>query len=188
MRIYLLSNYYILSIKPNAEKFLCGLTTNTTTAKQNACIDRFGRIVAAFWQKKISDDEILIILDKRASGPLVEHLKKHLALTNTKIERRKELVAYYDLDKKEILLTATKMQDTVSKEEFTEFRLQNNIPLQYIDFTNEMILNVSYDFVSFTKGCYLGQEVVARVHHLGKAPKKLVPNFEEKKFVFVENK
>lgn len=186
MRIHSLTDYYILSIKPNAEKFLNGLTTNITTAKQNACIDRFGRIVAAFWQKRINEDEILIILDKRASGPLLEHLKKHLALTKTKIERKKELFVYYDLDKKEILLSTEKLQ-SVSEEEFTIFRLQNNIPLQYADFTNEMILNVSYDFVSFTKGCYLGQEVVARVHHLGRAPKKLIPDFEAKKFVFVEN-
>lgn len=187
MLLYYLKNYYILSIKPNAEKFLNGLSTNTTNAKQNACIDRFGRIVSTFWQKKISDDEIWIILEKRASGPLLEHLKNHLALTETKIERKKELFVYYDLEKKEIILTQAKMQDTVSEEEFTIFRLKNNIPLQYIDYTNEMILNVSYDFVSFTKGCYLGQEVVARVHHLGKPPRKLIADLEAKKFIFVEN-
>jgi len=28
--------------------------------------------------------------------------------------------------------------------------------------------------VSFTKGCYLGQEVVARVHRLGRAPRRMV--------------
>ncbi|MBI5073517.1 tRNA-modifying protein YgfZ [Candidatus Woesearchaeota archaeon] len=188
MRIYPLNNYFILSLKPNAEKSLSGLTTNTTSAKQNACIDKFGRIVATFWQQKLNDNEIIIILDKRASGPLLEHLKQHLALTNTKIERKKDLFAYYDLEKKEVLLSQTKMESNVSEEEFIEFRLRNNIPLQYIDYNNEMILNVSYDFVSFTKGCYLGQEVIARVHHLGKAPKKLVADLEKKRFVFVENR
>ena len=30
------------------------------------------------------------------------------------------------------------------------------------------------EFVSYTKGCYLGQEIIARVHHRSKPPKKLV--------------
>ena len=186
MRLYHLSNYFVLSIKPNAEKFLNGLTTNITTAPQNACIDKFGKIVATFWQQKINDNEILIILDKRASGPLLAHLKNHLALTETKIEREKNMFVYYDCDRKSIVLMPEKMQETVSEETFTQFRLENNIPLQYVDYTNEMILNVGYNFVSFTKGCYLGQEVVARVNYLGKPPKRLVADLEQKKFVFVE--
>lgn len=188
MRIHYLSNYFVLSIKPDAEKFLNGLTTNITNAKQNAFIDKFGRIVATFWQQKINDDEIWIVLDKRATGPLLEHLKKHLALTNTKIDRKKDLFVYYDLDEKKVIISETKIPDSVSEMEFLLFRLKNNIPFQYLDFTNEMILNVSYDFVSFTKGCYLGQEVVARVHHLGRPPKKLVADLEQKKFVFVGNR
>jgi folate-binding protein YgfZ len=187
LRLYHFSNYYVLSITPNAEKFLTGLTTNTTSAPQNAFIDKFGKIVATFWQQKISDDEILIALDKRATGPLIEHLKQHLALTNTKFERRNELYVYYTLDEKKVILSETKIPNSISEEEFREFRLHHNIPLQYEDFTNEMVLNVSYDFVSFTKGCYLGQEVVARVNYLGKPPKKLVADFEKEKFVFVEN-
>lgn len=187
MRIYPLSNYFVLSISPNAEKFLSGLTTNTTSAPQNAFIDKFGKIVATFWQQKINADEILIVLDKRATGPLLEHLKNHLALTKTRMERKKEAFVYYDCDKKNIIISKEKMQGTISEEEFTEFRLRNNIPLQYVDYTNELILNVSYDFVSFTKGCYLGQEVVARVNYLGKPPKKLIADLDEKKFVFVTN-
>ena len=195
MRIFPLSNYYVLSVSPDAEKFLSGLTTNTTTAEQNACIDKFGRIVATFWQEKINDNEIHLILDKRAAAPLLEHVKKHLALTNTKIQRKAALHVYYDLENRKVILSAEKWESNanennakavVSEEEFTQFRLQNNIPLQFVDFTNEMILNVSYDFVSFTKGCYLGQEVVARVHHLGKPPKKLVAEMEKKRFVFVD--
>ncbi len=187
LRTYHLSNYYVLSVKPNAEIFLTGLTTNTTSALQNAFIDKFGRIVATFWQKKINDDEILIALDKRATGPLLEHLKQHLALTDTKIERKKELHAYYNLVEKKVILSETKIPNTVSEEEFLLFRLKNNVPLQFVDYTNELILNVNYDFVSFTKGCYLGQEVVARVNYLGKPPKRLVADLAGKRFVFVDN-
>jgi folate-binding protein YgfZ len=62
----------------------------------------------------------------------------------------------------------------VSEEEFRLFRLQNDLPLQELDYQQEMLLNVGQDLVSFTKGCFLGQEVLARVHHKSKPPYKLV--------------
>ena len=42
-----------------------------------------------------------------------------------------------------------------------------------------MLLNVADEaWVSYTKGCYLGQEIVARVHFRSKPPKKLVVRSE----------
>ena len=44
-----------------------------------------------------------------------------------------------------------------------------------IDYDRQMLLNLGDEsFVSYTKGCFLGQEIVARVKHRGKPPKKLV--------------
>ena len=49
------------------------------------------------------------------------------------------------------------------------------MPVQGIDFDEELLLNVANEeFVSYTKGCYLGQEIIARVHHRSKPPKKLI--------------
>src|SRR3989338_4491335 len=54
-------------------------------------------------------------------------------------------------------------------------RIENNIPVQGIDFDNVMFLETGlYDAVSFTKGCYLGQEIIARVHYKGNPARKLV--------------
>jgi folate-binding protein YgfZ len=51
----------------------------------------------------------------------------------------------------------------------------NEIPWQGVDFDEEMILCVAdEERISYLKGCYLGQEVVARVHYKGRPPKKLV--------------
>jgi len=36
-----------------------------------------------------------------------------------------------------------------------------------------MLLNVSEDYVSYQKGCFVGQEIIARVHHKSRPPKKL---------------
>ena len=72
------------------------------------------------------------------------------------------------------------MPAQVSDEEFTLFRLQNNIPLQGVDYTDEFLLNVSEDeFVSFAKGCFLGQEPISKVHNRSRPAWKLVVRYED---------
>lgn len=56
-------------------------------------------------------------------------------------------------------------------------RIEAGWPLFQIDFTSESLpaeTGVLHDRVSFTKGCYLGQEVVARMQSLGKPKQVLV--------------
>ncbi len=56
-------------------------------------------------------------------------------------------------------------------------RIEAGTPLFNIDFSTESLpaeTGVLADRVSFTKGCYLGQEVVARMHSLGKPKQVLV--------------
>lgn len=56
-------------------------------------------------------------------------------------------------------------------------RIEAGWPLFQIDFTSESLpaeTGVLHDRVSFTKGCYLGQEVVARMQSLGKPKQMLV--------------
>jgi len=54
-------------------------------------------------------------------------------------------------------------------------RIERGIPWFGVDFSQENIPQETAleSAVSFDKGCYLGQEVVARVHFLGKASRKL---------------
>jgi len=55
-------------------------------------------------------------------------------------------------------------------------RLEAGIPRYGLDFDeNTIILEAGFkDAMSFTKGCYLGQEVVARATHIGRVNKQLV--------------
>ncbi len=60
---------------------------------------------------------------------------------------------------------------------FNIARVEAGTPLYYIDFGPNSLpaeTGVIDDRVSFTKGCYLGQEVVARMHSRGHSKKKLV--------------
>ena len=60
------------------------------------------------------------------------------------------------------------------------FRLKNRIPIQGVDYNDDMVLNVDeHDFVSYTKGCFLGQEPVAKVHNRSKPTWKLAVRYED---------
>ena len=54
-------------------------------------------------------------------------------------------------------------------------RLEAGIPRENVDVTeNNILLEAGYDkAVSYTKGCYLGQEVIARIHWRGQPAKQL---------------
>lgn len=171
----------------NAEKLLTGITTNTFDASKNAFVDKFGKIVATAEQIRENENEILLVVSSHCLQSLYSHLKPYLSLTKAEIKALPYLVYYEDTteyipienefvilqDTGQIIITNKKLR-TESDEAFTQFRVQNNIPLHSIDYTNEMLLNVSEEYVSWTKGCFLGQEILARVHHLGKPPLKLI--------------
>lgn len=182
----------VLRIINNPSKLLLGITSNTLDAPQNAFLDKFGKIVAVFEQKKISENELLIVVEQKFLQRLYTHIKPFLTLSKAKVQSTPYHV-YFDCDenyslkkeeyalpqkKGQLILTEKELETTISEEEFTIFRLKNNIPLQGIDYDQEMALNVSEEFISFTKGCFLGQEVVARVHNLGKPPKRLFVKYE----------
>ncbi len=80
--------------------------------------------------------------------------------------------------------------------EFDELRIDNNFP----NFQNEISQNINplelgfKKYISFTKGCYLGQEIIARIDTYKKLQKKFVKfcieSFNEKKFdttIFTNN-
>lgn len=189
MQLYPL-NKIVLSISNNPEDFLQGITSNNINAPQNAFLNISGRIVATFDQILIQPGKVLIVIDADVKEKLMAHLSKYILLSGVDIQQTEHHV-YFDISEqlidvpkdtfvieqwkgrlilsKEILLT------TVSDDEFCQFRLLNNIPLHGVDYKDEFILNVNEeDFVSFSKGCFLGQEPVSKVHHRSKPTWKLV--------------
>jgi folate-binding protein YgfZ len=73
------------------------------------------------------------------------------------------------------------VKSTVSEEEFTLFRLKHNIPLQGVDYKDDFLLNVSVSrHVSFTKGCYLGQEPISKVNSRSRPSRRLAVRIESK--------
>ena len=193
MRLYLLDKL-TLRFANNAAKFLNGLTTNTLDSPRNAFVTVHGRIVATFDQLKIADDEFCVIIEKPFYEALTQHVDKFLKLNKTKMEVAAKNL-YFDLSgdapvegkdfvipqkSGRLLVTARHWAVNVSDEEFTLFRLRHNIPIHGVDYHDEMILNVAdEEFVSYAKGCFLGQEPIAKVHNRSKPTWKLAARFED---------
>lgn len=189
MRLYLCDQKIILRFYNQGSRFVRDYSTNITSAPRNAFINEKGRIVAVFDQRRVSDDEMWVVMERRFVGRLEKHLLKYLFISDTKMEPLEKLRVYWDLEGEaegqeedifipqkagRLWLTASKAVSNVSAEEMTRFRTKNGIPWQGVDFDEEMILNIDEeDRISYLKGCYLGQEVVARVHYKGRPPKKI---------------
>ena len=193
MNIYHLDKI-ALRFSTNVAQLLNGLTTNTLDCPRNAFVTVHGRIVATFDQVKISDDEFFVIIEKLFYDSLRQHIDQFLKLNKTKVETGGENV-YFDLNGDapveagdfvvpqkfgRLLVTARRLKANVSEEEFLLFRLRHNIPVHGIDYHDEMLLNVNdEEFVSYTKGCFLGQEPIAKVHNRSKPTWKLVVRCED---------
>ena len=64
--------------------------------------------------------------------------------------------------------------DSISEETFETLRVEAGIPIYGIDMdeTNVVTETNLDDAVSFTKGCYIGQEIIVRIKHRGHVAKK----------------
>ena len=189
MRLYRLSNKIVLRVKNKAAEFLNAYTTNTVSAPRSAFVNIRGQVVCAFDQMVIGPEKVLVVIEKQYFDRLLAHLDKYLKLGDTLIEKAPEFHLYFDLDDRheprrgelfvpqkqgKLIGVLDEADSNVSEEEFRLFRLENNIPVQGVDYEEELLLNVAdEEFVSYTKGCYLGQEIIARVHHRSKPPKRL---------------
>lgn len=192
MRLYKLDKT-VFCVRNDAAEFLKAYTTNTLDAPRNAFVDVHGRIVAVIGQRMLNHDEVLIAVGRPFAGRLLKHLEKYLALGRTQF-KEEDYFVYFNLNGDyepgeeewvisqapgQWVITKKNLNSGVSTEEFTLFRVKNRMPVQGIDYDDTLLLNVhDEDHVSYTKGCYLGQEIIARVHSRSRPPKKLVVKSE----------
>jgi len=195
VRLYKL-NKTVLSLKNNPAQFLNGLTANNPDEPRNVFLNVHGRIIAIFDQAKINDDEFWIICQQSCVDILLNHIDRYIKLSQVEV-RRLESHVYFDMEdsaddipeaeliipqkKGRLIVLKNALESKVSDEEFTLFRLRNNIPIQGIDFNDEFVLNVDEKgLVSYTKGCFLGQEPVSKVHNRSSPTWQLVVEYEDK--------
>ncbi|MDC9714857.1 MAG: hypothetical protein PSN36_03410 [Gammaproteobacteria bacterium] len=141
----------------DASSFLQGQLSNDITKiidgewQLNAYCQHQGRIIALLWVQKQGND---FYLDFAPDLQEVVHNRLKMFALNTE-------VIFSEIDAQAV---------SIDRPQITLATSEKFIP-------QDLNLDIDEVGVSFTKGCYPGQEVVARVHYLGK-PKRRLYQFE----------
>lgn len=154
-----------------------------------------GRVIAsAFIQER--NDQYDLILSSEIIDDLENHLKRYILRSKVLIEQSDEKTfgAYKsDInedskecrslknDPKRVLTLSSQVPESIdnfiTSEEWIRCDIENSIAIINKESTEKFIpqmLNLDIlDAVSFSKGCYTGQEVVARVQHRGKIKQRM---------------
>jgi len=149
-----------------------------------ACCDHRGRMIANFWVIKWHHD-FLLALPHEMTAILKNHLVKYAVFSKVVITIVSELFSVTEVfeNKKneDVFITLPNplrqliiKEDPANPTEDTDFHQKNiedNLvllqPTTSLLFTPQMINLEKSGGVSFEKGCYVGQEIVARTEHLG---------------------
>ena len=157
-----------------------------------ACCDHKGRMIANFWVIN-RENQYYFVLPKEMIQIVMTHLTKYALFSKvTLTETNDFLIAETNVNKTsddDVLITLpgeqrflliTKTPCSTEKTDDTTWR-KNNIDNKLailtqktsLLFTPQMIELEKLGGVSFEKGCYVGQEIVARTQHLGQLKRHL---------------
>jgi tRNA-modifying protein YgfZ len=198
MRV-LLRNRAILKISGNdAKNFLQNQFTNdieklnSTKVQFNAYCQHQGKIIAFFWVMKVGQDFLLSFPDELLEK-IESRLKMFVIMSDVIIENVTNVLSQTGLinessqnefrinDKLALLIEDSSGQNI----EFSDTEITWNkaffdsgIPEIYNATSEKLVpqmvnLDINEIGVNFSKGCYPGQEVVARLHYLGSAKRRL---------------
>ncbi|EKD91861.1 MAG: Aminomethyltransferase [uncultured bacterium] len=160
------------------------------------CCDPKGRVLANGWVINWHY-QFFLIVPQSMVAILIHHLNKFALFSKVRLQEKKDyfLIAEAQVTEKQsdniyisllgvnrflhIALKNNHDSAVISTDE-TMWR-KNNIlnlfavitPATSVLFTPQMIALDQQGGVSFDKGCYVGQEIVARTHYLGKVKRKL---------------
>jgi len=158
----------------------------------NAYCQHQGKIITLFWVLR-SDDSFLLSFPIDLLEKVVARLKMFVIMSDVIIEdvsggfKQIGLLdeicqnAYLINERMSLLILSLKNESELimtNEVEWTKACIDNNIP-EVFSITSEKLLpqmlNLDIDEfgVNFSKGCYPGQEVVARLHYLGEAKRRL---------------
>lgn len=130
----------------------CDIARITDQPSFGAYCDHRGRMIANFMIKK-NVDHFYLILPSSMLDIVEEQLKKFAIFSK-------------------VTISQDETQDLTTIEHNKLILIKQGIAFLYPEtsllFTPQMISWEKHGGVSFTKGCYVGQEVVARTQHLGK--------------------
>ena len=171
----------------DASDFLQGYVTcdmddlTPNLASPGAFANRDGRIVANGWFFG-STAEVTFVTHHSTVDLVKTHLKIYLPFSKSEIESATQPMALKILGSKESLeianLNAVLVQEEQTDAELFDILIRYKCPLVTDKtsglFLPQMLNLTEQEGLSFDKGCYLGQEVLARAEHRGKVKRRML--------------
>ena len=155
----------------------------------NAYCQHQGKIIAILWVFKKKDDYFLSVLTE-LKALVLSKLNMYKLMSRVQIDDYSNLVYQFGLIKENqeksirineslsILITSELIPSVESNLIWELACIENILPEVHLKMSEKItpqLVNLDIDElgVSFTKGCYPGQEVVARMHYLGEPKRRL---------------
>ncbi len=187
----------VIEVKGNdASKFLQNQLTNDINELNiqqfqfSAHLNNKGRMLASFIITKYSENSYYLITSLQIIEKIIPRLKMFILRSMVNITKltsvniifgNNKTITGLSLELKEniYLSICEDLPENLSTEtqDWKTFLIDNAIAFIYLA-TQELFIpqNINYDFIkgiSYKKGCYTGQEIVARTHYLGKLKKQM---------------
>lgn len=130
-----------------------------------------GRVISVFYVFKKNNNYIILFLGNTANM-FLKHIKKYAKFSKVNFSD-------INFDLKNILDNINNINNINYKEiiDFINYLIINKIPILTEEYAEQFLpanLNlIDLNAISFKKGCYLGQEIIARVYYKGKNKKEL---------------
>ena len=182
----------------DAESFLQAQLTNDitllkkNTVQLNAYCQHQGKVIALFWVMR-SDDEFLLSFPVDLVEKVISRLRMFIIISDVLIEDISEHYAQIGLinevnpnayiinESLSLLIVSsgnTDIKINSNDEEWIKASIESQIPEVFLSSSEKFVpqmlnLDINEIGVNFSKGCYPGQEVVARLHYLGEAKRRL---------------
>ena len=198
MRIQLLNRAILRITGTDAESFLQAQLSNDInllsddSIQLSAFCQHQGKIIALFWLMR-SKGSYLLSFPADLLETVITRLQMFVIMSDVSIENITDQVlqigfinenhseAYSINDNLSLLIQANQEKNielTSHCDQWTKACIDSKIPEVFSN-TSEMLvpqmlnLDINEIGVNFSKGCYPGQEVVARLHYLGEAKRRL---------------
>ena len=182
----------------DAESFLQAQLTNDITllknnsVQLNAYCQHQGKVISLFWVMR-SEEDFLLSFPLDLAEKVISRLRIFIVISDVLIEDISEhysqigLInednprAYIINESLSLLIENSRKTDKEINSNYDEWikaSIESKIPEVYLSSSEKFVpqmlnLDINEIGVNFSKGCYPGQEVVARLHYLGDAKRRL---------------
>ena len=165
---------------------------NNLEIQINAYCQHQGKIIALFWVMR-SDDSFLLSFPSDLAEKIKTRLKMFVIMSDVLIDDISDQYHQiglineihsnaFSINENLSLLIASNLEKNIemssNNDEWTKACIDSQIPEVFLSTSEKLVpqmlnLDINEVGVNFSKGCYPGQEVVARLHYLGEAKRRL---------------